>query len=453
MKSKLAICGGEPVVKEKATFSWPPVSELEVAQVNRLLRAGELSYYGREGEVERLEDAFRDYLGVRYALAVSSGTAALHSAFFGVGLGPGDEVIAPTYTFLATVMPVFVVNALPVLAEAEPDTGNIDPWQIEARITSRTKAIVVTHMWGHPCNMKAITRIARKHNLRLIEDCSHAHGAVCNGRQVGTFGDVAAFSLQAKKLVPAGQGGLLVTNDQEVYERAVLLGHFKVRCFQEVKSEKYRPFCGTGFGLNYRMHPLAAAIANVQFRELDRRIQGRQENLELLSEQLAGVPGIQVPVKKTYVDRHSYYSFKPLYKPWELQQLPVTLYVEALRAEGVEVEKSETLPLHLEPIFQTESHGMLSYDNPGSLVDGGKRQLYSEGSFPASELYASRALVLPPFTEPEPVLLAEYGMAFRKVAEGVDQLRRWEGRLRAQSCSRCAEPVKEKPISAVLSAR
>jgi len=293
MSTSLALFGGKPAVSHPPTYSWPPITESDIALVTQLLQRKELSYYGREGEVQELEDAFKSYFNVRYTLAMSSGTAALHSAFFGLGLGPGDEVLAPTFTFLSTVMPIFVVNALPILVDAETDTGNIDPVDIERRITSGTKALVITHMQGHACHMPAIMDLVRKYRLRLIEDCSHAHGASCQGQLLGTFGDASVFSLQGSKLVAAGQGGILLTNDQEIYERATLLGHFKVRAMEEVTSEKYRRFSGTGYGLNYRMHPLAAGLAKEQFKRLDTYLKGRNDNLLYLSSRLKGIPGIK----------------------------------------------------------------------------------------------------------------------------------------------------------------
>lgn len=419
---KLALLGGNPVVTHTRRFRWPLIGEEEVARVVRLLRDGELSYYGREGQVRELEDHFAAYLDVRYALAVSSGTAALHSAYFGLGIGPGDEVLAPTYTYLATVMPIFVTNGMPVLVDAESDTGNIDVRDMEARITPRTKAVVITHMWGHPCDMDAILEVTRRRGLALIEDCSHAHGARHNGRLVGTFGDVAIFSLQAKKLVVAGQGGILVTNTQEIYERATLLGHFKVRAMNEVQSERYRPFGSTGYGLNYRMHPLAAAIANVQLTQLEERVDARHENFDFLSDQLRGVPGVEPPVQRPYATRVSYYSYKPLYRSHEMADLPIDTYIEALRAEGVDIERSETLPLHLEPLFQVEDDQMGTYGRPERFAGAPPRMRYAAGDLPGSELYASRALVIPAYTEPARDTLSQYADAFSKVAENLDEL-------------------------------
>ena len=413
MSTTLALLGGKPEVTDTTDFSWPPITDDDVKEVVRLMRANELSYYGREGEVRNLEDHFCQYLGVEYGLATSSGTTALHSAFFALGLEPGSEILAPTYTFLATVMPIFVVNAVPVLVDADPTNGNVDPDDIERHITTKTKAIVVTHMWGMPCDMARIAEIAQRHGLLLVEDCSHAPGAVSAGKKVGSWGDVAIFSLQAKKLVAAGQGGILVTKHREMYERATLLGHFKVRSLQEVQTEEYRRFAETGFGLNYRMHPLAAAIANVQFTHLEEYIQGRRDNFVYLNEKLTGFPGLIVPQEQPG-DRHVYYSYKFAYLA-DACGIPVDLFVEALRAEGVDISRSKTLPLHQEAVFQSQRTPMKCYDNHPRLV-------YSAGDLPNSELYASRALSLTEYTTPVKALLDQYVLAVEKVIENARAL-------------------------------
>jgi dTDP-4-amino-4,6-dideoxygalactose transaminase len=390
-----------------------------------MLEGGELSYYGREGAVQRLEDAFAELVGVEHALGVSSGTAALHSAYFGLGLGPGDEVLVPTYTFLATVMPLFVVNAVPVLVDAESDTGNIDADDLERRITPASRAVVVTHMWGSPCDMERIAALCCRHGLALIEDCSHAHGATCAGQPVGSFGDAAAFSLQGKKLVAAGQGGMLLTRHQEVYERATLLGHFRVRAFQTVTTERYRSFAGTGYGLNYRMHPLAAAIAEHQLERLDEYVSGRQANFERLSDALHDIAGVDPPPLKPYVTRRVHYSYKPQYRAEELGGVPIETYVAALAAEGVAIERSETLPLHTEPIFQVRDHGMRCH---GFAPEPTGHRQYASGDLPASEYYALRALAITPFTDPAPDLMDQYAEAFAKVGGAADELLEYSSR-------------------------
>ena len=417
MRTALALFGGPPAVTDSTDFSWPPITPADIAAVTALLERGEISYYGREGEAARLEDEFAAYVGVGHALSCSSGTAALHSAFFAIGLESGDEVIAPTFTFLSTVMPLFVVNAVPVLVDCERDTGNIDPAAIESAITARTRAIVVVHINGHPCDMDPIVAIARRRGLKLVEDCSHAHGAMHGGVRVGGMGDVSIFSLQGSKLTAAGQGGLLLTQDREIFERAVMLGHFRVRAFDDVTSPAYRAFAATGYGLNYRMHPLAAALARRQFQDLDAYIDGRTANLERLSARLASIPGIEPPARKAYVTRHSYYNYKPLYRAEALDGLDRRVYIEALRAEGAPVEDSTSLPLHCERLFQVRDDGSRTYGREEN------RRVYATGDLPNAEAYAERALRIPTYTTPRPALMEQIANAFEKVYEGRAELR------------------------------
>lgn len=416
MGATLALFGGSPVVTEPTTFVWPPILPDDHALIGAMLERRELSYFGREGEVAALEDAFSQRVGVPFALTCSSGTTALHSAYFGLGLEPGDEVIAPTMTFLATVMPLFVVNATPVLVDCEPDTGNIEPLAIEAAITSRTRAIVVVHLNGHPCDMAPILAIARRHGLKVVEDCSHAHGATWNGAEVGGLGDVAAFSLQGSKLTAAGQGGILLTRDRTIFERAVLLGHFRVRAAEDVTSETYRPYASTGYGLNYRMHPLAAGLARRQFAQLDAYIADRTANLERLSQGLEAIPGIRAPTRRAYATRHSYCYYKPLYVPEAFDGLDRRLVLRALQAECAPIEDSSSPPLHCEPLFQRRDDGSRTYGREAN------RRIYAAGDCPAAELYSELSLRIPPYTDPQPRLMDQ-------ILEAIDKVWRHRGEL------------------------
>jgi perosamine synthetase len=416
-RHRLAVLGGEPEVHGRVG-DWPPIGSREIDAVTDLLTRGEISYYGREGAVAALEDAFNAYHGTSYALAVSSGTAALHSAFVACGIGPDDEVLAPTYTFLATVTPILATNGIPILIDCEEDTGNIDPKLIEAAVTPRTKAIVVTHLWGHPVEMAPILDVALRYGLKVIEDCSHAHGATYKGRLVGTIGDVGCFSLQGKKIVAAGQGGILITNDQEIYERSVLLGHFRARAEESVSLPHLRPFVDTGFGLNYRMHPLAAALAKAQFVELPQRIALRSERLNRLSSLLSGIPGIEPPVTREHVTRGAFYGYKPRYNQDELLGLPIDAYLKALRAEGVEISRPGSPPLHLSALFSGAEYGIASFTH--SLPSS--RRSYAPGDLPVSERVHKVSLSLPTFTYEPMELVEEYASAFAKVARNRDQL-------------------------------
>ncbi|MBE4741306.1 MULTISPECIES: DegT/DnrJ/EryC1/StrS family aminotransferase [Streptomyces] len=419
MTQNLALLGGTPVIKSPLEERWPAFHESDVEAAAELVRRGEISYNGREGTVRDLEEHFRDYVGTRYALAVNSGTSALHSAFFAIGLHSGDEVLAPTYTFHATVMPVFACNAVPVLVDAEADTGNIDPTLLEAHITARTKAIVATHLNGYPVDMATILAVARKHGLWVIEDCSQAHGAECDGRRVGGLGDVAAFSMQSRKQVTAGAGGILTTNDDRVHERAVLFGHSLNRSVEAVVSDEYRRFASTGLGLNLRMHPVAAVLADRSLARLDDLLKVREANCAHLDAMLSRIDGVHPPVRRPHMTRVAHYSHQPLYRQEELGDLSIGTFVRALAAEGVPVSRPKSPPLHQEPAFQDPEWKLDTY-HPGPA---NSYRRYRDRQLPNSETYVATALRLPVFSRDMRAELDAVGEAFEKVTQQAGVLR------------------------------
>ena len=415
MPDRLALLGGGPTLPAPHRFVWPPIDERHQAAIARLLAAGQVSYYGREGAVAEVEDLWSARLDGRRTLALSSGTAALHSAFFALGAGPGDEVLAPTNTFLATVMPLVALGATPVLCDAEPDTGNVDPAALELAVTDRTAGIVVTHLWGHPCDMDSIGKLARQRGLWVVEDCSHAHGATFAGREVGTFGEAAAFSFQGAKIVYAGQGGMLASGDDETHERACLFGHFRVRSEQDVASE-LRRYASTGFGLNYRMHPLAAALAVVSSHELDRNIATRTALLDRLAEGLRTVPGVEPPTTRAGCTRGAYYGFKVRFTD-EWTVVPVDVIVDALVAEGLDVNKPGSRPLHLLPFFGDLAVPM----RRGHPVESGIG--LAPGPFPIAERLWAESVSFPTFTDPaDEAVVDGYVEAVAKVHANLGEL-------------------------------
>ena len=223
--SKLAILGGEPVVKTPAgdMFSWPIVNREMEEGVLDVLRHGNMS---ATGITKEFEAKFAQYHGLRYGLAHNTGTASLQAAMFGIGLGVGDELICPSITYWASGLPAMSLGATVVFAEIDPKTLCIDPKDFERRITPRTKAVVVVHYCSYPAPMDEIMAIARKHNVKVIEDVSHAQGGYYKGKMLGTFGDVAAMSLMSGKSFAIGEGGILVTDSEEIYQRAMLWGHY-----------------------------------------------------------------------------------------------------------------------------------------------------------------------------------------------------------------------------------
>lgn len=420
--SPLALFGGPKIVTIEKPPDWPIITNEEIEAVTELLKKRVLSIYDRSGIIEEFEDNFARYHGIKYALTHNSGTSSLHAAFFAVGIGPGDEVIAPTYTFLATVVPVLQSNGIPVLADLDPEILTIDPEEVEKNITPQTKAIVVTHIWGHPVEMDEIMRIAKKNNLFVIEDCSHAHGATYKGQKVGTIGDIGCFSLEGHKAMIAGEGGMLITNNQHFYERAMLLGHFGQRIKQEVKLPENRLFVETGFGHKYRMHPLAATIANIQLKYLDTRNEMRKKNLDYLSEKLSDVKGVEPPLTKPYVTRGGFYGYKPVYKQDELKGLPIETFIEALKAEGVKIKRPGSKPLHLLPLFQDHPDKLYNYGCPWKCPHAKRNVIYKAGDLPKSEEMYAKLLSMPTFTEPAMDIIDQYIAAFNKIENNVDKL-------------------------------
>lgn len=220
-----ALFGGRPAVTklEKNLFTWPIVTAEDEAAVLAVLRSGSMS---QTGITQQFESEFAGWQGSKDALGFNNGTASLQAALFGVGIGRGDEIICPSVTYWASILPCFSLGATVSFADIDATTLCIDPNNIEHRITPNTKAIVVVHYLAHPCDMDAILSIARRHGLKVIEDVSHAQGGLFKGRKLGTLGDVAGMSMMTGKSFAIGEAGMLVTDDREIYERAIAWGHY-----------------------------------------------------------------------------------------------------------------------------------------------------------------------------------------------------------------------------------
>lgn len=383
----MALLGGPKTIKKRGPhFSWPVITPaVEAAVKNQLYES--VSIYDRSGIIAQFEDEFAKYHSRKFSLLISSGTAAIHSMFVAIGVKPGDEIICPAYTFYATVTPLFHVGAIPVLCDAD-ETGNIDPDKIERLITSRTKGVIVTHMWGIPCKMDQILSSCRKHKLLLFEDASHAHGAKYKDRLAGTWGDVSAWSLQGQKIISGGEGGILLTDNEEIYYRALLFGHYNKRCKQEIPhGHPLAKFSITGMGLKLRIHPLAAAMAREQFNHLDEWINQKREYVKVMTDRLSKLPGIHSP-KQYNSSQPSWYAYVFQYHEEELDGLPVEKFFTALQAEGcLDIDRpGSTCPLNLLPLFQDPSQLFPAY--------AGKIK-YGKGEFPVAESFFQKAIKLP----------------------------------------------------------
>jgi len=371
---------------KKHKYVWPHITKRTVKAVISQLEKGEISIYNRSGIFETFENRFANLYRTKYALLVSSGTAALHTAMVACKFQDGDEVICPAYTFFATVTPLFQTGATPVLCDSGKD-GNIDPKKIEELITSKTKGLIITHMWGMPCDMDKIVKICKKHNLRLIEDCSHAHGAIYKGKTVGTFGDVGVFSLQGQKIITGGEGGILITNDREIYERSLLFGHYNKRCKQEIKPDSsYYSYATTGFGLKLRAHPLATAIANEQLDHLKDWHKIMNANARYFATLLKDVSLVKIPEFKDSIEP-SWYAFLIQIDSTKLKISTKELCDKLIENGIPEADMpGSTCPLNYHKIFQDPSLLYPSYRD---------KVKYKVGGFPIAERFFENAIKFP----------------------------------------------------------
>lgn len=264
------------------TIAQPIIGDEEINAVNEVLRSGVLA---QGPKVAELEENFARYCGTKYAVAVNNGTAALHAALFAAGVAEGDEVITVPFSFIATVNPIIMLGAKPVLVDIDQDTYNIDTSQIEGVITKKTKAIIPVHLYGQPANMDEINAVAEKHNLVVIEDACQAIGAEYKGKKAGSLGNMGCFSLYATKNIMCGEGGMITTDDAGFVE--------KMKQFRQHGMSG--PYQYEGLGYNYRMTDLQAAIAIEQLKKVDGFNAKRQSNAQTLSDGLKDLKGILLP--------------------------------------------------------------------------------------------------------------------------------------------------------------
>ena len=281
----------------------PPFYENERKYVNECLESNWISSGGKYNKI--FEKEFASYCGVKHGVCVSSGTAALHLAVSTLKIGEGDEVIIPNFTMMACALSIIYTGAKPVFVDAEPKTFNIDPEKIEEKITERTKAIMPVHIYGHPCDMDKIQRIAKKHNLYIIEDAAEAHGASYKGKKVGSFGHMSAFSFYSNKIITTGEGGIVVTDDDKLAERARWLANF---CF-----DKERRYVHEEIGFKYPFTNLQAAIGLAQLEKIEEIIRRKREISYKYNELLKDIPGIRTPFESKDV-RNVYWMYGILIK-------------------------------------------------------------------------------------------------------------------------------------------
>ncbi|MCH8206944.1 MAG: DegT/DnrJ/EryC1/StrS family aminotransferase [Chloroflexi bacterium] len=424
MTSDLAIYGGPQAVQTDPgdMFKWPIITREDEEAVLEVLRAGKMSAIDETLELER---EFADWHGVDYALACNNGTASLHSAMFGCGVGLGDEIICQSLTIWSSALPALNLGATVVFADVDPETMTLDPADVERKITDSTKAIIVVHYFGYPADMDAIMDVAGRHGVKVIEDVSHAHGALYNGRLVGTLGDVAAMSVMSEKSLAMGEGGFLITDDQKIWERAVAFGHyertgFRLDVIEDPALRKYgRMPLG---GHKYRISQMSTAVGRVQLRHYRERMEEIQSAMNYFWDLLEGVPGLRAhrPPADSGSTKGGWYSPKGQYVSDEMGGLSVHRFCEAVRAEGFPTRPGLNDLMHLHPVLNEAD--VYGHGTPTRIANTQRDVRQGEGSLPVSEALPERAFDVPWFKHYRPETIEEYASAFRKVAEHAAEL-------------------------------
>jgi len=417
MADSLAISGGTPTVPEGTVGGWPVISDEDVTQVTEALRSGTI-WGGGAPNIKALREEWAAYCGVKHCLPVNGGTAALHMAVAAAGIGPGDEVIVPAHTFFSTAPPVLHHNGIPVFVDIDGRTFNMDPDLIEEKITPRTKAILPTHLYGLCADMDAIRAIARRRGLLIIEDACQAHGAKYKGVKAGALGDMAGFSLNGSKNLPGGEGGLFVTDDDDLSDSAALL-EMTVRL-----EERRRIYPVFSWGWNYRMPEIVAAFTRAQLRHLDERNAVRRELAARLSGRLSQLPGV-IPPFEPEGYYHVYHMYRVRFDAEaagaKAEPRAFRDAVEkALQAEGVPIGQWVTSSLPAQALYQLkEGYGR---GCPWTCPHG-REVPYLAEDYPETERVLADSCIIggvhPPNT---PATMDLFADAFEKVWANLDRL-------------------------------
>lgn len=427
---RLALVGGKPTVGpvDPELFHWPIVTEEDERAVIDVLRAGNTS---RTDITQKFEAEYAAWVGSKYALGYCNGTASLLGAMWACGVGAGDEIIAPGMTYWATAAPALSLGATVHFADIDPHTLCISPVDIEHRIGPKTRAIVVVHYAGYPCDMDRILAIARRHGIKVIEDVSHAHGSLYNGRHCGTLGDVGAMSMMGGKSFAIGEAGMLVTDNRDIYERAIAFGHYErtggASRFAQSENAVHgelRKFKGLPIGgYKHRMNQTCSAMGRVQLKYYPRRIAEIQDALNRFWDLLDGVPGLIAhrPPADSGMTMGGWYFPRGLYDASQLGGLRCARFCEAVRAEGVPIaQPGANFPLHTHAVFH---HADLFHQGEPTATAFGQRDVRQTlGSLPVTERIGEICFGIPWFKHDLPDQIEQYAAAYRKVAENADQL-------------------------------
>lgn len=362
MSETLAINGGTPV-RDRPWPTWPVHGDEEERLLLDVLRSGQWWSVGGK-RVPEFEEAFARFQDAQHAVCVTNGTAALEIALRALGIGCGDEVIVPPYTFIATASSVLAVGATPVFVDIQPQSLNIDPAAIGPAITERTRAIVPVHIAGCPADLDGVLEVAGRSNLAVIEDAAQAHAAEWKGRKVGAIGDCGTFSFQASKNLNSGEGGAIVTNREDVADKC-----WSVHNVGRTKSGKW--YEHHVLGGNFRMTEWQAAILLAQLGRLPEQTDRRTENARRLTSMLSAVPGVRTLPPDPRVTRHAYHLYAFRYRSEAFGGRSRDEFIRAMNAEGVPCGAGY-VPLYKETVFQRKTAGIGSWCRAGRAIDYGK---------------------------------------------------------------------------------
>lgn len=342
----LAIKGGTPVVtfpqERRADITiWPQYGQAEKDALAAAIDARSFYQHG-----PKLEEKWREYNGVPFAKTHMNGTSAVASMYFALDLPPGSEILVPSYTFFGAILPMRLFGYVPVFVDINPKTATLDVEHARKAITPKTRAVMAMHSWGLPCEMDAINDFAKEHNLSVLEDCAHAHGASMQGKKVGNFSRMGIYSFQATKPLPGIEGGMGIYHNREDFERATAFGHYE-ECGDFIPGSpagagalapdsKYRQYNGTGLCLKLRMHPLAAVLILKQMETLDARNAMIKKQVRMLNDRICQLPGLYEPACRPDQDR-VYYSGNHLLLDEKKAGASREAIIKALNAEGVQI--------------------------------------------------------------------------------------------------------------------
>jgi perosamine synthetase len=418
-KNKLAILGGEKTIADGTIKRWPPIDEIDRRYVMASLESPTHTFGPNCVEFEK---EFAQWNGNRYAIVTNSGTAALHMGVAACGCGAGDEVIVPAYSWSSSATCILHHNAIPIFVDIDFATVNIDTEKIEAAITPKTKAIIVVHLHGLSANMEKVLNVAKRYNLKVIEDACQAHGAEFKNKKTGLWGDCAAFSFNQNKCLCSGEGGMFVTNNEELYQKAKMLWSFG-ETRTPVEERDYHAYA---LGWMYRQSDLVAAFGRAQLSKLNDYLKIQKENVSVLTEEIKDIPGLILPfVPEGH--KHNWYNFTVrvdagYYGYKGREPLFRDAVMNALKAEGAACGIWQRFILPAMTVFQARNaYGKgCPWDCPHA-----RKVVYNKEDYPSAQKHCDTHFVISePLRAPNNTKVAKLmGEAFRKVFDNIKQIK------------------------------